>query len=58
MKFKFLVLSMAVGLLTACSDADVASRNLSKAADNFDIARRVVFYSYKQESCNYSRYSH
>lgn len=27
------------------SDADVASRNLSKAADQFEIARRVVFYN-------------
>lgn len=33
-------------LLTACNDdADIASRNLSKAADNFEIARRVVFYN-------------
>lgn len=31
-------------LLTGCSaDADVASRNLSKAADQFEIERRVVF---------------
>lgn len=28
-----------------CSDADVASRNLSKAADQFEIARRIVFYN-------------
>src|SRR5690606_35325766 len=36
----------AVGLLalTACAeDADVASRNNAKAADNFEIVRRVVF---------------
>lgn len=33
------------GLLAACSDADVASSNLSKAADNFEIMRRVVFYN-------------
>ncbi len=26
-------------------DADVASRNLSKAADNFEINRRIVFYN-------------
>lgn len=39
---------MAVGLLLAlagCSDADVASRNLSKAADMFEVNRRVVFYN-------------
>lgn len=30
----------------ACEDdADVASDNLSKAADNFEITRRVVFYN-------------
>lgn len=31
--------------LAACSDADVASRNLSKAADMFEVNRRVVFYN-------------
>lgn len=31
--------------LTGCDDAEVASRNLSKAADNFEIPRRVVFYN-------------
>jgi hypothetical protein len=32
-------------LLGACSDADVASRNLSTAADNFEVPRRVVLYN-------------
>lgn len=33
-------------LLAGCgSDADIASRNLSKAADMFEINRRVVFYN-------------
>lgn len=31
--------------LTGCSDADVASSNLSRAADMFEINRRVVFYN-------------
>lgn len=32
--------------LVACSnDADVASHNLSRAADNFEIQRRIVFYN-------------
>lgn len=31
--------------LAACSDADVASQNLSKAADQFEVARRIVFYN-------------
>jgi hypothetical protein len=30
---------------TGCNDADVASRNLSTAADNFEIVRRIVFYN-------------
>lgn len=38
------VLSAALGM-TACSDADVASRNLSKAADQFEVNRRIVFYN-------------
>ena len=34
----------AVLALTACkSDAEVASENLSKAADQFEVARRIVF---------------
>jgi len=39
------VLSLAA-LLSACDKpADVASRNLALAADNFEIMRRVVFYN-------------
>lgn len=30
-------------LLAACNEADVASRNLSTAADQFEVNRRVVF---------------
>lgn len=41
-----LIAIAALAILTGCSsDADVASHNLSKAADNFEIARRVVFYN-------------
>lgn len=38
---------LAVMLLSACdvNDADVASRNVSKAADNFEAQRRFVFYN-------------
>lgn len=32
-------------LASGCSDADVASSNLSKAADNFEVTRRIVFYN-------------
>lgn len=31
--------------LTACSEADVASRNISKGADYFEIQRRIVFFN-------------
>jgi len=37
---------ISAALLVGCSaDADVASRNLSKAADMFEVSRRVVFYN-------------
>lgn len=35
----------AIVALAGCTDADVASRNLSKAADQFEVNRRVVFYN-------------
>lgn len=36
----------AIAGLSACStDADVASKNISKAADQFEIQRRIVFYN-------------
>jgi hypothetical protein len=31
--------------IAACTDADVASSNLSRAADQFEITRRIVFYN-------------
>ena len=47
MKIAAAILAGAGALtLTACStDADVASQNLSKAADQFEIDRRIVFYN-------------
>lgn len=36
---------MGVSLASCVNDADVASSNISKAADNFEINRRVVFYN-------------
>lgn len=38
---------LSVLALSACdvNDADVASRNVSKAADNFEAQRRFVFYN-------------
>jgi len=41
----FLLGGFAVLTTASCSDAQVASSNLSKAADNFEINRRVVFYN-------------
>ena len=34
-----------LGVAACSSDADVASHNLSKAADNFEVQRRIVFYN-------------
>lgn len=43
---KKVLATMLVALsLAGCNDADVASRNLSRAADNFEVNRRVVFYN-------------
>lgn len=44
MKKIFIAILMALALV-GCNDADVASANLSKAADSFEINRRVVFYN-------------
>ena len=41
----FFTLATVAALLVGCSDADVASQNLSKAADNFEVTRRIVFYN-------------
>ncbi|WP_210186080.1 MULTISPECIES: hypothetical protein [unclassified Beijerinckia] len=40
-----LVAAITLGLAACSNDADVASRNLSQAADNFEINRRIVFYN-------------
>lgn len=44
---KSLVMLVAVVMLMAgcAAPADVASQNLSKAADQFEIVRRIVFYN-------------
>ena len=43
----FLALLVAPMLLTGCneSDADVAAKNISKAAEQFEVARRIVFFN-------------
>lgn len=46
MKLHRIIPALAFLALAGCDrDADVASRNLSAAADNFEIQRRVVFYN-------------
>ena len=43
---KKLLLVVLIAALTGCdNDARVVSQNLSKAADNFEVNRRVVFYN-------------
>lgn len=43
---KSLTILVLALILSACeSDADIASRNLSTAADQFEIERRIVFYN-------------
>lgn len=37
--------ALALGLSSCSSDANVASENLSKAADNFEVNRRIVFFN-------------
>ena len=44
-----LITALFVGLsvlsLAGCDDSAVATRNLVKAADNFEVNRRIVFYN-------------
>lgn len=47
MKIKFFAVAlMSAVAFTGCArDAEVASKNLSYAADNFELDRRIVFYN-------------
>lgn len=42
---KYLLMAIMAIALAACNDAQVASRNLSRAADQFELERRIVFYN-------------
>lgn len=45
-KFKAIAIALLSALTVACvDDAQVASKNTIKAADNFEINRRIVFYN-------------
>lgn len=43
--FSAMMIGATVALSACDSDANIASRNISKAADMFEINRRVVFYN-------------
>jgi hypothetical protein len=43
--FTMIVAGIAAGLSGCDDDAKVVSYNISKAADNFEINRRIVFYN-------------
>jgi hypothetical protein len=45
MKTRLVAGIVGLAALAGCTDADIASSNLSKAADQFEINRRVVFYN-------------
>jgi hypothetical protein len=35
----------ALGLMSCAREADIASENISRSADSFEISRRIVFYN-------------
>jgi len=43
--FLFLMIGLTSLVFTSCEDSQVASQNISKAAHQFEIYRRVVFYN-------------
>lgn len=43
--YSFLAAVLIALSLTACNDSEVATHNLIKAADNFEVNRRIVFYN-------------
>lgn len=45
MKQLMIAVALLPLILAACDDARLASNNLSRAADNFEIDRRIVFYN-------------
>ena len=40
-----ILLAIVVALLGCATDADIASQNLPRAAEQFEITRRIVFYN-------------
>lgn len=44
-KISFVLVFILLFVLSGCSDATVASKNLSTSADRFEVQRRIVFYN-------------
>ena len=44
-KHHYFFLILITLFIQGCTDADIASQNLSKSSDMFEIRRRVVFYN-------------
>lgn len=44
-RFTFIIVAAALAIAACTSDADVASRNISVAAEQFEIQRRIIFYN-------------
>lgn len=44
-KLIILLVALLSLIVSSCSDADVASQNLRRSAEQFEIYRRVVFYN-------------
>lgn len=44
-KILFALIVLVSLFISGCSDADVASHNISVAADQFEVTRRIVFYN-------------
>ena len=40
-----IIMLIGIVLLAGCDDATTVSHNLSKAAQNFEVDRRVIFYN-------------
>lgn len=43
--FKISAVAMMTATIIGCSDANIASYNTRKSADNFEVNRRIVFYN-------------
>lgn len=49
-KLKYLVLVIAIIVLTGCTSAETVSRNISREADEFKVKRRITFINLRSDS--------